>query len=117
MGQTEQPLKKRMYQHRRAAGEGISSAVYNHLHDHTHEFSNDNVEILCREKNWFERGVQEAIYISALQPSLNKLGGARFKLSSAWNESIEAVARSHVTRVPTIHSQHPIEGDETSSRI
>ena len=91
VGETEQPLKKRMYQHRRAAGEGISSAVYNHLNERKHEFKNENVEIIKREKAWFDRGVQEAIFIKALNPSLNKRGGARFLLSSTWNDSLDYV--------------------------
>ena len=54
IGETEQPIKKRMYQHRRAAGEGISSAVYNHLQCSNDSFDDNNIEILSKEKNWFE---------------------------------------------------------------
>ena len=49
IGETEQPIKKRMYQHRRAAGEGTSSAVFNHLHSSGHTFKDENVEIICKE--------------------------------------------------------------------
>ena len=35
----------------------------------------DNSEILTTESRWFERGVKEAIFITALNPSLNRDGG------------------------------------------
>ena len=120
VGETEQPLKKRMYQHRRNAGEGVSSAVHNHLDESGHIFQNENVDILCKESNWFERGVHEAIYIKALNPSLNKQGGARFKLSSAWEQSIGVISKSARSRVnaavPAIQ-YHPIEGDGMSPKF
>ena len=93
IGETEQPLKKRMYQHRRAAGEGTSSAIYNHLHTSGHSFTDDNVEIICRESSWFERGVKEAIYVKSRNPSLNKQGGVRHLLSSAWDENLRDLGR------------------------
>ena len=107
-----------MYQHRRAAGEGLASAVYNHLNESGHTFTNENVEILHRENNWFERGVHEAMCIKTVNPSLNKQGGARFKLSSAWGNSLDCVReqlRSRVTRIPAIHQ--PNEDGETPSMI
>ena len=94
IGETEQPIKKRMYQHRKAAGEGTSSAVFNHLHDKNHTFSNSNVDIISREKNWFERGVKEAVFVKSDNPSLNRHGGVRHKLSSAWDRNIATLARS-----------------------
>ena len=35
----------------------------------------ENTEILTTESRWFERDMKEAIYIRALNPSLNKDGG------------------------------------------
>ena len=44
----------------------------------------DKVHILDSEQDYFARGVKEAIYIRALQPSLNRDGG-RFRLSAAFD--------------------------------
>ena len=82
-----------MYQHRRAAGEGTSSAIYNHLQTSGHSFRDDNVEIICREHSWFERGVKEAIYVKSRNPSLNKHGGVRHLLSSAWDEILRDLGK------------------------
>ena len=41
--------------------------------DHSVEW--DHTDILMTESRWFERGVKEAIYIRALNPSLNQDGG------------------------------------------
>ena len=35
----------------------------------------DNTEILTTESRWFEKGVIEAIFITALNPSLNRDSG------------------------------------------
>ena len=43
----------------------------------------ENTEILTIEAQWFERGVKEAIYIKALNPSLNKDVGAGGRLQFA----------------------------------
>ena len=103
IGETEQPVKKRMYQHRHAAGEGASSAVYNHLNQAKHNFSDSNVSIISREKNWFDRGVKEAIFVKSDNPSLNKHGGVRHKLSSAWDSNIVQLRKSRVKTNVTNH--------------
>ena len=122
VGETEQPLKKRLYQHRHNAGEGISSAVCRHLRDCNHEFSNnDDVEILSKEKNWFNRGVKEAIFIKSLNPSLNRQGGGRFLLSSAWDCNLRQISRDHSRKQQNprqnITPSHLVEGDGRSPRI
>ena len=48
----------------------------------------DNTEILTTEPRWFERGVKEAIYIRALNPSLNRDGG-RYNLPPVWDNIIK----------------------------
>ncbi|CAI5669152.1 unnamed protein product [Oreochromis niloticus] len=63
IGETKQPLHKRMAQHRRATSTGQDSAVHQHLKDKGHSFEDANVHILDREDRWFERGVKEAIYV------------------------------------------------------
>ena len=44
--------------------------------------------VLDREPRYFERGVKEAIYIKANQPSLNRDGG-RYKLPSVYDTIID----------------------------
>ena len=48
----------------------------------------DNTEILTTEPRWFERGVKEAIYIRALNPSLNRDEG-RYNLPPVWDNIIK----------------------------
>ena len=63
VGETSQPLKKRMYQHRRGSTStsGPDAAVHTHLEESGHHFSVKDVIILDREERWYERGVREAI--------------------------------------------------------
>ena len=116
IGETEQPLKNRMSQHRHATGGGITSAVGSHLKAKDHMFENENVDILCREHKWFERGVKEAIFLKEKTPSLNKLGGARFVLSSAWNEILQKPRESSRATQVSRHSQNPFDGSGTLPR-
>ena len=48
----------------------------------------ENTEVFTTEPRWFERGVKEAIYIRALNPSLNRDGG-RFILPPVWDNIIK----------------------------
>ncbi len=75
IGETAQPLTKRMYQHRCPSSSGNDSAVYSHLEESGHSFSTREVKILDRESRWYERGVKEAIYERSECPSLNRRGG------------------------------------------
>ena len=47
-----------------------------------------DLEVLTTEPRWFERGVKEAIYIRALNPSLNRDGG-RYNLPPVWDNIIK----------------------------
>ena len=93
IGETKQPLNKRMAQHRRANSSGQDSAVYLHLKEKTHSFDDNNVQILDREDRWFERGVKEAIYVKVEKPSLNRGGGLRHQLSPIYNAVLSSVPR------------------------
>ena len=48
----------------------------------------ENTKILITEPRWFERGVKEAIFIRALNPSLNRDGG-RYNLPPVCNNIIK----------------------------
>jgi len=93
IGETGQPLKNRMSQHRRASSSGNDSAVYTHLKASGHQFELEDVVILDREQRWYERGVKEAIWVRAEQPSLNRSGGVRTNLSHGWDRTIKTIPR------------------------
>ena len=42
-------------------------------------------------KQWFERGVKEAIWERVEAPSLNRKGGLRFRLSHSWDTVLHVV--------------------------
>nr|XP_054759677.1 uncharacterized protein LOC129265754 [Lytechinus pictus] len=93
IGETKQPLSKRLYQHRRPGASGYDSAVYSHLNTSKHNFKDNDVLILDKEPRWFERGVREAVYVNAENPSLNKGGGLRHNLSRIYNPVIRKIPR------------------------
>ena len=84
IGETERSLKARFLEHRRPSS--TSSEVSQHIHIESpgHYIDLEKVKILDREARWFERGVKEAIYIRAYQPTLNKDGG-RYKLPNSYD--------------------------------
>ena len=94
IGETKQPLHRRMAQHRRATSSGQDSDVHLHLKEKGHSFKDSNVHVLDREDRWFERGVKEAIYVHLEKPSISRGGGLRHHVSAAYIafwEATEAV--------------------------
>ena len=59
-----------------------------HTDNPNHNITLENTKILSVEHKWFERGVKEAIYITAMNPSLNRDGG-RYNLPPVWNNIIK----------------------------
>ena len=59
-----------------------------HTDNPNHNITLENTKILSVEHKWFERGVKEAIYIRAMNPSLNRDGG-RYNLPLVWNNIIK----------------------------
>ena len=95
IGETKQPLHKRMYQHRRPSSSGVNdSAVYTHLKATNHTFEDKDVKVLDKEHRWFERGVKEAIYVRREEPSLNRGGGLRHNLPRTYDSAIKKIPRS-----------------------
>ena len=90
IGETSQPLRKRLQQH--TSGSSVS-AVFDHLKASGHKTDLEEVKIIDREIQWFERGVKEAIWARAENPSLNRSGGVRIKLSHAWDRTIRTLPR------------------------
>ncbi len=112
IGETAQPLHKRMYQHRRPSTSGLNdSAVYSHLDTSGHSFTNRDVRIIDVEPRWLERGIKEAIYARAASPSLNRDGGLRYHLSGTWNRAVRGLPPIFWVEAPrvTISSEEAIE--------
>ena len=88
VGEMERSLNARFSEHRRPSS--TTSEVSKHIHmDHRqHSVELENTEVLTTEPRWFERGVKEAIYIRALNPSLNRDGG-RYNLPPVWDNIIK----------------------------
>ena len=92
--------------------------------EHKHTVELDNTEIRTTEPRWFERGVKEASFIRALNPSFNRDGG-RYNLPPVWDNIIKK--RVKTERPKGVggarhhrHAQHPLtspgrQTDEASS--
>ena len=57
------------------------SAMLQHAREHNHHIRKEDVSILASEQDWVKRGIKEAIYIKALNPSIN-IDPGRHSLSS-----------------------------------
>ena len=88
VGETERSLKSRFNEHRRRSSTTSEVAKHIHVEQPEHSVELDNTDILTTESRWFERGVKEAIYIRALNPSLNRDGG-RYNLPPVWDNIIK----------------------------
>ena len=107
---TSQPLRKRFQQH--TSGSSVS-AVFDHLKASGHKTDLEEVNIIDRETRWFERGVKEAIWVRAENPSLNRSGGVRIKLSHAWDRTITALPRKLTS---SLTSDDVTSGESPESR-
>ena len=85
IGETERTLNSRFSEHRRRSSRD-SSEVAKHVHvdQPGHGVNISNVKVLSKEPAWFERGVQEAVFIRQNRPTLNQDGG-RFNLSHIYD--------------------------------
>ncbi|XP_078582762.1 uncharacterized protein LOC144865701 isoform X2 [Branchiostoma floridae x Branchiostoma japonicum] len=84
IGETERSLKTRFLEHKRPSSKTSEVSQHIHIESPGHSVSLDKVEILDTEPDFFARGIKEAIYIRALQPSLNRDGG-RHRLPATYN--------------------------------
>ncbi len=69
VGETERPLAKWLKEHRRP-----KSPVCEHMTEVSHRFivNQEDVAVRCHERDWFRRGVAEAICIATDRPPLNQ---------------------------------------------
>ena len=109
IGETERSLKTRFLEHRRPSS--TSSEVSQHIHIESpgHSVNLDKVDILDKDTRWFERGVKEAIYIRAYQPSLNKDGG-RYRLPRVYDPLLTSLPP---TSVKPSRQIQPASADES----
>ena len=63
IGETSQPLQYPLNQHSRSSYNGNDSAVFKHTIASGHQIDVNDVTILDRDKNWFERGGKEAEWV------------------------------------------------------
>ena len=91
IGETKQPLNRRMVQNRRSNGSGLQSAIFLNLKDKGHSFDDQDVLILDQEDRWFERGIREAIHVHIENPSLSRGGG--LSLSPIYQVALSSVPR------------------------
>ena len=83
VGETQQPLARRVHQHTHSAAGKLNSAVLDHMCGTGHVLNLDSFRILHREADWRKRAIKEAIQVKRVQPSLNKCGRIRCTLTPA----------------------------------
>ncbi|KAI8515731.1 calcium ion binding, partial [Branchiostoma belcheri] len=84
IGETERSLKTRFLEHRRPSSNTSEVSQHIHIESPGHTVTLDKVRILDTEQDYFVRGVKEAVYIRAHQPSLNRDGG-RYRLPATFD--------------------------------
>ena len=90
IGETERTLAKRIAEHLRPSSV-TKSEVATHIHKDCphHSVSMETVAVLDRDKDWYRRGVREAIYIRVNKPDLNRDQG-RTRLSHSWDPLLQS---------------------------
>ena len=69
-----------------------------HARKNQHHFQKENVFVLASEQNWEKKGIKEALYIKALNPSIN-IDPGRHNLSAHFDKMMLS---------PSLPLQHPI---------
>ena len=90
IGETSQPIQQRLKQHCRSSYNENDSAVFKHIIASGHQIDVNDVSILDKDENWFERVVKEATWVRK-NPSLNCNGGTKITLSHTWDRSINTL--------------------------
>ena len=62
----------RLKEHKRTTGNTALTAVGEHIQHHKHNIEMDHVQIINREKHFWNRKIREAIEIKSQKPSLNR---------------------------------------------
>ncbi|XP_066270838.1 uncharacterized protein [Branchiostoma lanceolatum] len=93
IGETERSLRTRFLEHKRPSSHSSEVSQHIHIESPGHTVSLDKVRILDTEQDYFVRGLKEAIYIRALQPSLNRDSG-RYKLPGTFDQLLTSRIRN-----------------------
>ncbi|KAI8521389.1 hypothetical protein Bbelb_011430 [Branchiostoma belcheri] len=101
IGETERSLKTRFLEHRRPSSNTSEVSQHIHIESPGHTVTLDKVRILDTEQDYFVRGVKEAVYIRAHQPSLSRDGG-RYRLPATF----DALLTSSRFRLPESQRLH-----------
>ena len=91
IGETSQPLQHRPRQHCRSSYNENDSAVFKHIIASEYQIDVNDVAILEREENWFERGVKEAEWDTTTNPSLDCNGATEITYSHSWDHSVNTL--------------------------
>ncbi|KAI8493591.1 hypothetical protein Bbelb_285120 [Branchiostoma belcheri] len=94
-------LVTRFLEHRRPSSNTSEVSQHIHIESPGHTVTLDKVRILDTEQDYFVRGVKEAVYIRAHQPSLNRDGG-RYRLPATF----DALLTSSRFRLPESQRLH-----------
>ena len=106
VGETERTVASRIGEHfstaRISGTSSLKSAVMTHARENNHHFRRSDFSVLSSgDQNWHDRGVKEAIYIRALQPSINRDHGRHLL-----PPNFDSLLQQHVKRpnAPLVHS-------------
>ena len=84
IGETKRAVRIRIKEHSKSI-----SPVGQHMLEHQHQFANDDISVLDRDQRWTQRGIKEAIYIAAHNPTLNRDRG-RHQLPAVYDSLIRS---------------------------
>ena len=98
VGETERTVASRLSEHfstaRISGTSTLKSAVMAHAREENHHFRRSDFSVLSSgDQNWHNRGVKEAIFIRALQPTINRDQGRHLL-----PPNFDALLQQHVKR-------------------
>ena len=93
VGETERTVGARFQEHLSTSSNALGhykSAMLQHARQHHHHFRKEDVTILSSEHDWVKRGIREALFIQALNPSIN-IDPGRHALSTHFTKTLKEV--------------------------
>ena len=96
VGETERTAMARFQEHTSTSMNALGkykSAMLQHAREHNHHFRKEDVSILSSEQDWVKRGIKEAIFIKALNPSIN-IDPGRHSLSSHFDAILSDIIKA-----------------------